>query len=226
MSENNVIGFSIETPFPDYDHFFLSVYDFYTCLCFIRKLNVSFCSKLSQYLQVMLNNAVRIIQADRDLQAFSSLSFDPTCNDTGSLASSVHCFLSSPIFNERIDQSLMDTVPLGEVIQVVERLLKAFVNLYEGYSQYVMNLESGTILRDITSSDRIVDMELDVNDDSRDVDSLVVGKTNGTGLSSSTENWKIGMISLISNFFSASHVLTWDILFNLMEKEYDPKVDY
>ncbi|XP_057442948.1 serine/threonine-protein kinase ATM [Lotus japonicus] len=191
---------------------------------FTRKLNVSFCSKLSQYLQVMLNNAVRIIQADRDLQAFSSLSFDPTCNDTGSLASSVHCFLSSPIFNERIDQSLMDTVPLGEVIQVVERLLKAFVNLYEGYSQYVMNLESGTILRDITSSDRIADMELDVNDDSRDVDSLVVGKTNGTGLSSSTENWKIGMISLISNFFSASHVLTWDILFNLMEKEYDPKV--
>ncbi|KAJ1384475.1 Armadillo-type fold, partial [Sesbania bispinosa] len=185
----------------------------------------------------MLNSAVRIIQEDNDLQAFSGLSCDPTSDDMGSLAASVHCFLSSPIFNEWRDHNLMDFVLFGEVIQSVERLLKAFHNLYEGYSQHVMNLQSETILQGIASTDsiqsscsydrnksRILDMELDVNDDSRDMDSLAIGKTKGSGVPSSAEKWKIGMISLISSFFSASHVLTWDILFKLMVKEYDPKV--
>ncbi|KAK7350621.1 hypothetical protein VNO77_09440 [Canavalia gladiata] len=204
---------------------------------FTRKINVSFCLKLSQYLQLMLDNAVRIIQEDSELEAFSCLGYDPTCNDTGSLVSSVHCFLSSPIFKEWKDQNLMDFIPFGEVIQSIEKLLKAFVNLYESYSLHVMNLQSETIVQDIGATDsiqsscpydssksRIVDMELDVNDDSREVDSLAVGKKVGSDVSSSAEKWKIGMISLISSFFSASRTLTWDILFKLMEKEYDPKV--
>lgn len=69
-----------------------------------------------------------------------------------------------------------------------------------------------------SSKSRILDMELDVNDDSREVDSLAVGKKVGSELSSSAQNWKMGMISLISSFFSGS-LLTWDILFKLIEKE-------
>lgn len=205
-------------------------------LCSFRKLNVSLCSKLRQYLQQMLNYAVRIIQEDSDHQA-SCLSYDPTCEDTGSLTASIHCFLSSPIFCEWRDQNL-DCVPFGEVIQSVERLLKAFANLYDGYSQHLMSLQSDMIMQDTASTDsiqsscsydisksRILDMELDVNEESRDGDSLAVAKRIGTGVSS-VEKWKLGMISLISCFCSASHVLTWETLFKLMEKEYDPKVDF
>ncbi|XP_061349623.1 serine/threonine-protein kinase ATM-like [Gastrolobium bilobum] len=204
---------------------------------FTRKKIVSLQSKLSQYLQVMLDNAARIIQKDGDLRAFSCLSDDPNGDDVDSLAASVRCFLSSPLFYKWRDQNFVDFVPFGEVIQSVERLLKAFVNLYQCYSQHVMNLQSETIMQDIasigsihgscshnSSKSRIVDMELDVNDDSRDVDSEAVGKKISSGVSSSAEKWKMGMVSLISSFFSASHVLTWDILFKLMEKEYDPKV--
>lgn len=203
-------------------------------LCSFRKINVPFSLKLSQYLQVMLNNAVRIIQEDSG-HLTSGLSYVPTCEDTGSLAAMVHCFLSSPIFCEWRDQNL-DFVPFNEVIQSVERLLKGFVNLYDGYSQHLTSLRSDMIMQDTASTDsmqsscshdisksRIVDMELDVNDDSRDADSLLV-KQIGSGVSSSAEKWKVGMISLISCFFSASPVLTWDALFKLMEKEYDPKV--
>ncbi|XP_027337565.1 serine/threonine-protein kinase ATM [Abrus precatorius] len=204
-----------------------------------RQINVSFCSKLSQYLQLMLSNAVRIIQEDSDLRALSCLGYDPTCDDTGSLVSSVHFFLSSPIFKEWRDKKLVDFVPFGEVIQFVERLLQAFVNLYGSYSQHVMNLQSETIKQDMDATDsfqsscpydssksRIMDMELDINDDSRDreADSLSAGKKVGSDFSSAAEKWKMGMISLISSFFSASHILTWDNFFKLMEKEYDPKV--
>lgn len=182
-----------------------------------------------------LNNAVRIIQEESDHRA-NSLSYVPTCEDTGSLAASVHCFMSSPIFCEWRDQNL-DFVPFGEVIQSVERLLKSFVGLYDGYSQHLASLQSDMIMQDTASTDsvpsssydisksRIVDMELDVNDDSRDADSLLVVKKIGSGVSSSVEKWKVGMISLISCFFYASPVLTWNTLFKLMEEEYDPKVD-
>ncbi|KAK7317181.1 hypothetical protein RJT34_01188 [Clitoria ternatea] len=203
---------------------------------FTRKINVSFCSKLSQYLQLMLDNAVRIIQEDSDLQAFSCLNYDSTCDDMGSLASCVRCFLSSPIFNEWKDQNLMDFAPFGEVIQSVEKLLKAFVNLYESYSQHVMNLQSETIMQDMTATDsiqsscfydnsksRIMDIELDADNDSKEIDSLAVGKNVCADVSFSAEKWKMGMISLISTFSSAS-LVTWDILFKLLEKECDPKV--
>ncbi|KAL2340902.1 hypothetical protein Fmac_008842 [Flemingia macrophylla] len=203
---------------------------------FTRKMNVSFCSKLSQYLQLMLDNAVRIIQEDSDLRAFSCLGCDPTCDDMGPLVSSMHCFLSSPIFNQLRDQNLMGFVPFDELIQSVERLLKAFVNLYESYSQHLMNLQSDAIMQAMAATDsiqsscpndssksRIMDIELDVNDDSKDVDSLPVSKKVGSDVSSSSEKWKMGMISLISSFFSAS-ALAWDILFKLMEKENDPKI--
>nr|KYP51536.1 Serine/threonine-protein kinase ATM [Cajanus cajan] len=203
---------------------------------FTRKINVSFCSKLSQYLQLMLDNAVRIIQEDSDLRAFSCLGYDPTCDDMGPLVSSIHCFLSSPIFNELRDQNLMGFVPFDELIQSVERLLKAFVNLYESYSRDMMNHQSDTIIPDMaatysiqsscpnaSSKSRIMDWDLDVNEDSKEVDSLPVGKKVGSDVSSSSEKWKMGMISLISSFFSAS-ALTWDILFKLMEKENDSKV--
>lgn len=185
----------------------------------------------------MLDNAVRIIQEDIDLQAFSCLGCDPTCDDLSRLVSSVHCFLSSPVCIKLRDQNLMGCAPFDQLIQSVERLLKAFVNLYESYSQHLMNLQSDTIIQDMASTDniqssfpndksmsRIMDMELDVNDDSREVDGLAVGKKVGSDVSSSAEKWKMGMISVISSFFSAS-LLTWDILFKLMEKENDPKVE-
>jgi len=132
----------------------------------------------------------------------------------------------------------MDFAPFGQLIHSVERLLKAFVNLYESYSQHLMYLQSDSITQDIAATDniqssfpndrsisRIMDMELDVNDDSREVDTLPVGKKIGSDDSSSAEKRKMGMISLISSFFSAS-LLTWDILFKLMEKENDHKVGF
>jgi len=214
------------------------VFDFHTWLCCFRKINVSFCSKLSEHLRLLLDNAVRIIEEDIELQAFSCLGCDPTCDDLSRLVSSVHCFLLSPVCIKLRDQNLMGFAPFGHLIQSVERLLKAFVNLYESYSQHLMNFQSDKIVQDMAATDniqssflnyrsisRIMDMELDVNNDSREVDTLAVGKRVGSDVSSSAEKWKMGMISVISSFFSAS-LLTWDILFKLMEKENDPKVEF
>ena len=68
-------------------------------------------------------------------------------------------------------------------------------------------------------------MELDVNEDSRDVDILTVGGKIATGISFSSEKWKFSMISVLSSFFSVLPIVTWDILFELMGKESDQKVN-
>ncbi|MED6127526.1 hypothetical protein PIB30_088840 [Stylosanthes scabra] len=184
----------------------------------------------------MLDNAVRIIKKYLDEQSYSCLIFDPACDETSSLAVAVHCFLYTPIFKEWRDLKMLEVVPFGDVIKSVERLLNAFVDLYEGYTQHVSNLQSQTVIQDIaidsiqssclhdSSKSKIVDVELDVNDDSRDIDNLAVRKKIGSDVWSSAEKWKTGTILLISYFFSATHVLTWDVLFKLLDKECDPMV--
>ncbi|KAI9087642.1 hypothetical protein K1719_030512 [Acacia pycnantha] len=202
-----------------------------------RKTNVAFLSKLSQYLLVMLDYAVNIIQQDNDFRSLSCLSNDSTCDERKSIVASIRSFLSSPLFNEWRHQKAMEFSSFGEVIQYVERLLKALVKLYEDYSQRIINLQSEIIAQDLAATDgiqssspydsrkiRIMDVELDVNDDSGDVDILTVGKNVTSGITFSAEKWKMGMISLISCFFCASQVITWDMLFNLLENESDLKV--
>ncbi|KAI4336143.1 hypothetical protein L6164_014710 [Bauhinia variegata] len=204
---------------------------------FTRKINVSFLSKLSQYLLAILDYAVNFIQQDRNVHSLSCLGYDYTFEETGPVVGSVRSFLSSPIFKEWRDQNKLDLLPVSEIIHSVERLLKAFVQLYEDYSQRVVSLQSEMVLQDIGATDnvecsrpydsnktRIIDMELDVNDYSRDRDILTAGNNRSSGDSFSAQKWKMGMISLISSFFSVSHVITWDILFKLMENESDTKV--
>ncbi|MED6180994.1 hypothetical protein PIB30_015217 [Stylosanthes scabra] len=203
---------------------------------FTRKINISFLSELYKFLQEMLDNALRIIKKYHDERSYSCLIFYPACDETSSLAVAVHFFLSTPIFKEWRDLKILEVVPFGDVIQSVERLLNAFVDLYEGYTQHVSNLQSQTVIQDIaidsiqssflhdSSKSKIVDVELDVNDDSRDIDNLAVREKVGSDVWSSVEKWKTGMILLISYFFSATHVLTWDVLFKLLDKECDPKV--
>lgn len=202
-----------------------------------RKKNVSFRSNLSQYLLLMLDYAVSTIQQDNDIRSLSCSSYDSTCDEASSIVASIRSFLLSPIFSEWRYLNTLESVPFGEVIQSVERLLKAFVKSYEDYCHRITNLQSEISVQDVAATDviqsswlydssksRIVDVELDVNDDSGDLDILTAGKNIASSVSFSAEKWKMGMVSLIASFFSVSQVITWDTLFNLLEKESDPKV--
>ncbi|KAF7806084.1 serine/threonine-protein kinase ATM-like [Senna tora] len=202
-----------------------------------RKINISFPSRLSQYLLLMLDYAVSIIQQDNDLRSLNCLSYDSSCDERSPIVASIRSFLSSPIFNEWRYQNASEFVPFAEIIQTVERLLKAFVKSYEDYSQRITNLQSEINVQDVAANDntqsswqceinksRIMDVELDVNDDSGDVDILAVGKNIASGVSFSSEKWKMSMVLLITCFFAVSQDITWDMLFNLLEKESDSKV--
>ncbi|GMY24943.1 serine/threonine-protein kinase ATM isoform X1 [Fagus crenata] len=198
-----------------------------------------FLSKMGKCLLEFLDHALRAVQGNyTDFQSLSCLGSDSIFGGTNSLVASLRSFVCCPIFMKWRDQNDLDDLLYGSVMHSVERLLHALVNLYEEYSECVRNLHSEMILQDLSASDnsvqhscpsdsnksRIMDMELDVNEDSRDVDILTVGGKIATGISFSSEKWKFSMISVLSSFFSVLPIVTWDILFELMGKESDQKV--
>ncbi|GLT47213.1 hypothetical protein SLA2020_209240 [Shorea laevis] len=199
----------------------------------------SFLSKLGQYLLELLSHALNIIEEKHNnFQSLSFWGFSSNFNEKSTILASFRSFVSCPLFIYCRDQDTMGFVHFNLVIQSMERLLKAIAKLYDDYNECVVNLQSETISSQLSTPDspvkilnpldgnksRIMDMELDVNEDVKDVDILAACGKAAAGTSFLAVKWKLGMISLISSFFSVLHVVTWDVLFDLMEKEHDLKV--
>lgn len=190
---------------------------------------------MGQHLIELLDTAGKVVQRDHNYCLSSGYLSSDSILSGSALAVSLRSFVICPIFRQR-DGNCMDAELSGAVTQSMCRLLRTIVQVYEGYSNSIASPQSEVILQDLASvtplhgtcsldsdKSRIVDMELDVNEDSRDGDVLNVGGATTSGVSS-PQNWKLGMISLFSSFFSALHSFTWEVLFEIMKKEVDSKV--
>ncbi|KAK1564596.1 hypothetical protein Q3G72_006661 [Acer saccharum] len=198
----------------------------------------SFPSKVGQHLLKLLDHAVNIIQENHsDLQSLGCLGSNSDFSGKSFLLTSFRSFICSPVFVKWREQDLLDSALFDAVIQSMERLLRSLAKLYELYSDCVENLQSELILSELSVSDmpqvsspsninksRILDVDLDANEDTKNVDILTASGGTAPGISCSAVKWKLDMILLISNFFSVFHVVTWDILFELLEKECDQEV--
>ncbi|KAI3684521.1 hypothetical protein L6452_33745 [Arctium lappa] len=194
-----------------------------------KEENISFLSKTGQYILEMLGHAVSIIE---------KCSSDVGCGSFGgldgmdSILTSLKSFTGSPLFSYQED----DATFYNDIIQSIERLLKALAKLFEGFSDGTNNLQSeidqpGWSIADVSVQESrsskhnkmtVLDVELDANDDSKDVDIMSTDGENPRV--SPTVNWKLGIISLISSFFPVLPVATWDVLFNLMRIERDQRL--
>ncbi|XP_044477149.1 serine/threonine-protein kinase ATM isoform X3 [Mangifera indica] len=204
-----------------------------------RKREVSlFLSKVGHCLLELIDHSVDLIQENySDVQSLGCFGSNSDFNERSFLVSSLRSFICSPVFVQWRDQDVLDATLYDGLIQAIERVLTSLTRLYEKYSDCISNTQSETILSEVSVSDtqlqrscklnsnrnRIVDVELDVNEDTRNVNSLTVNGNFAAGMSYSAVKWKLEIIFLISSFFSVLHV-TWDILFELMEKECSPEV--
>ncbi|XP_023004525.1 serine/threonine-protein kinase ATM isoform X2 [Cucurbita maxima] len=195
-------------------------------------------SRLGQYILEMTNHAVNVIQGYcRDFKHLNLFGSDSFLDITSFAVTCFRSFASSSIFNTGTSSNSLDIDLYGALILSMENLLKALSELYQEYSISNKNLHSGEILKDFDAPasplgnsppvdaevSRILDIELDVNDDSNDIDVLAVKRSMAAGMSSTTI-WKLKMISLISSFSSVLHEVTWEVLFALLENECDSKV--
>ncbi|XVF54114.1 hypothetical protein PTKIN_Ptkin05aG0154900 [Pterospermum kingtungense] len=196
-----------------------------------------FLLKLGQYLLELLNSAVNVIQKNKnDLRALGLLGFTSGFNQKSAIVASFKSFVHGPLFTK--DGDALDVVLYDAVKQSLERLLNSFAKLYDQYVESATNLQSEIFSSDSSGSDssiqvsnhvdsnksRIMDMDLDVSEDGKDVDIQTSSGKIPIGGSFFAVKWKLGMVSLISSFFSVLPNKTWDILLSLMEKELDMKV--
>ncbi|KAI8543048.1 hypothetical protein RHMOL_Rhmol08G0188500 [Rhododendron molle] len=134
----------------------------------------------------------------------------------------------------RTDQNVINVTVYTALSQSIERLLKALVKLYEECSPSATNFQSEIELPDFPASiscvptspsnssiSMIMDMELDLCEDSKDLDAIAVGRKTVSGVSVSSGLWKF---HIISSFFEVLPVVAWEILFDLMEKENEANV--
>lgn len=194
-----------------------------------------FISRLGRYILEMMNHAVSVIQGYcRDIKHLNFIGSDPFLDITSSVVTSFRSFASSSVFNMETSGKALDVDLSGAFNLSMENLLKALSHLYQEYSISNKNLLSEVISKDIVAPvsplenlspadaevSRILDIELDVNNDSNDMD---VKRSTAPGMLSATV-WKLRMISLISSFSSVLLEATWEVLFAILENECDSKV--
>ncbi|KAF5933201.1 hypothetical protein HYC85_029372 [Camellia sinensis] len=194
----------------------------------------SFLTKMGQYSIKLLDCAVSGIEKSHNDARRGCLNSNYIFEGMNSVIASSKSFVCSPLFNKWRDQNVFDVVVYTAISQSIERLLKALAKLYEEYSQSATNFQSQIDLPDFSASitsvpkspsnssiSMIMDMELDLVEDSKDVDVIAVSGKTVSGVSVSAGTWKFDIISLISCFFAVLPVVTWEILFDLMDKEND-----
>lgn len=184
----------------------------------------------------LLERAVSIIDEYHSNIRHNCSGPNPCFDSIGTILVGFRSLTGSPLFRKSRDQHVIDVKLYTSISESLERLLKAIAEMYTGVSSSSNNLQSNIDLPDsgeFSTSDsfplngsksKIVDMELDVGNDANDIDSLTTGGKNQSGICTSAANLKLDTISIISNFFPVLPFVAWDILFNLMKKESDPRV--
>ncbi|XP_077244126.1 serine/Threonine-kinase ATM-like protein isoform X2 [Tasmannia lanceolata] len=204
----------------------------------LREEKSTFHTKTLKHILELLEHAVFVIgENEKEIRLHGSLSSAPILDVTGNALSCIRSFSCSPLFRFWRDNNAVHEDLSRSIMKVIERLLLALAKLFEEVSKCTRNIESETgmpeffppiyPLNSCPPNDgkvRIVDMELDMDNDSKDTDILAVSGKSISGVSFSFVQLKLDMISAISSFFVVLPDFTWEIMFDLMGKENDYKV--
>lgn len=192
-----------------------------------------------QCLLELLEHAVTVVQENQNELRSRGLLGSSLIPDATSTLSALRFCMCCPLFRIWREKSYVHDDLYRSIIQVIERLLLALSELLEMLSSSPRNTESVLLAQEISESSmtfpensvtqndgkvRIVDMELDLDDESKDLDISAVSGKSISGISLSTLQLKLDMVSALSSFFSILPDITWDVMFDLLGKENDLKV--
>lgn len=194
----------------------------------------SFFENMIDYISKVLDHIVWVIEDKcNEIQHLGYANISSILGAYGSILSSFRSFNSSPLFTVWKDDSNINCEPVVGILKSIEKLLVAFAKLFDLLSNVRTNPELEIDLptlpvssspQESSSMVRIVDIDLDADNVPKDIDALTASGSRNSVISSSPFQWKLELASVISTFFCVSPLLTWEVLFDLMEKENDPKV--
>ncbi|KAJ1282905.1 hypothetical protein BS78_03G087400 [Paspalum vaginatum] len=197
----------------------------------------SFLQEVIDYITNILKHMVSFVMKKKDELSHGVTNLSSALDTTGSALSSFKRLLSSPLFNlPRVDNRVSSVVIKG-IIELLDELLVAISQLFSQFSSMMSNSDgenAGKVLpiSSVNSEDvnpifdcksSVADMDLDVMD-SGEVDSITASASGSTGSFLRPSEWKLELVCIMSTFFSVSSLRTWEILYNLVEKESDVRV--
>ncbi|KAK1388255.1 hypothetical protein POM88_016433 [Heracleum sosnowskyi] len=177
-----------------------------------------FISKIGGYMSDLLECAVFMIQEYFN-DIMHKYDLKSSIDRIESIFASFRSLTSSPLFRIWTVHNVIDVKIRTSITESFERLLKALAELYEGSICCSDNLHPELDLPDSSKlyapdssqsksvRSKIVDMDLDGDDDGTDVEGSVPA---------SAANLKLNFVSIISKNFTVVPVAAWDVMFNLM----------
>ncbi|XP_051142572.1 serine/threonine-protein kinase ATM isoform X2 [Andrographis paniculata] len=203
----------------------------------IREDISPFFLKLGESLLDFLEHAVSAVEKTDNDTISGCLGLNSIFSNRGLTVASFKSFIRSPLLSKW--QGKEDTTAglYACIVESMERLLKSLAKLFEGCSGYRKNLHPNIVIpgqleiRSVDddaprnhSKNLLSDMELDWSSGSSDANVLSIDDDPAPGVSTSLVNQKLDFLLMLSSFFSILPSVTWEVLYNLLEKESDPKV--
>ncbi|KAK9108083.1 hypothetical protein Syun_024094 [Stephania yunnanensis] len=201
--------------------------------------NSLFITKMCSYLVELLQCAVSAVEKSlNDLQSLGYLQPNPVLDGTGILLVSIRGFVSSPLFSICKDQNNFNNALFRDISEVLERMLRALVKLFEEGCDAIRNASYDLVLPENFSSSvpcpnpnssdssksRIIDIDLDMGENTKDVDVLAINGENLSGIPPFSNVWRFDMLAVIASFFSVLPDVTWEVMLNLIRRENDSKL--
>jgi hypothetical protein len=188
------------------------------------------------YIIHVLKYTVSLIIKKHDEISHGLTNLSSAVDTMGPSLSSFRSFLSSLLFNRPSVDNGVSSVLTKHITDILDDLLVAISQLFSRLSSLMNNFDGESDVKVlpiscinsedlnpfVDSNSSVADMDLDVMD-SGEADSVTASASMG-GLLRPLE-WKLELVSTISTFFSVSSFRTWEILYSLMEKESDVKVE-
>nr|CAD1842809.1 unnamed protein product [Ananas comosus var. bracteatus] len=205
-----------------------------------KEENSSLLRMLFNYVSKVLDHVALMFEEKcSEIECHGFASITSICDSSGSTFSALRSLMSSPLLSLWKLDGYINREVLHGVIQSLEKLLVALSKLFAVFAScgngHDANIDMQILPVSSTNSPdesnslgeckmQLVDMDLDANDNSRDIDSLNASGSRNLATSSCTLQFKLDLVLMVTTFFSVSPLHAWEILFNLMGKENDVKV--
>ncbi|KAK9117160.1 hypothetical protein Sjap_016107 [Stephania japonica] len=201
--------------------------------------NSLFITKMCSYLVELLQCAVSAVEKSRnDLQSRGYLQPNPVLDGMRTLLVSIRGFVSSPLFSICKDQNNFNNELFRDINEVLERLLRALVKLFEEGCDAMRNAPYDMVLPENFSSSvicpnpnsldgsksRIIDIDLDMGENTKDMDVLAINGENLSGIPLFSNVWRFDLVAVIASFFSVLPDVTWEVMLSLIRRENDSKL--
>uniref|UniRef100_A0A0D9Y262 Serine/threonine-protein kinase ATM n=1 Tax=Oryza glumipatula TaxID=40148 RepID=A0A0D9Y262_9ORYZ len=217
----------------------------YACSLVCNLIHCSLLSRVfeekSSFLQVMLDyvtNAIKhivsVVMKEHAELSHGLTNLGSVFDTTGSALSSFKSFMHSPLFslwrvNNKTSSVLGVTELLDELLEAISELFAQFSSLMNNFDgdnpNKMLPVPFVSLSEDLHPDNRssFVDMDLDMTG-SGEVDPVTAGGSGSMGISPRPLECKLELVCIISTFFSVVPLHTWEVLYNLADKEVNIKV--